>query len=89
MAQHSPLVAGKGRCRVWALREQRRERNNGEQSGGRVATKVMLYPVKMQPFFLKYSWKETQMFVSTFKHSIITRPDTTDRQCRVQEKAVS
>lgn len=60
-----------------------------EQSGGRVAAKVMLYPVKLEPFFLKYSWKETQMFVSMFKHSIITSPDTTDSQCRVQEKAVS
>lgn len=89
VAQHSPLVASKGCCRVWALREQRRERNNGKQSGSRVATKVMLYPVKLQPFFLKYSWKETQIFVSTFKHSIITCPDTTDSQCRVQEKAVS
>lgn len=48
-----------------------------EQSGGRVAAKVMLDPVKLQPFFLKYSWKETQMFVSTFKRSIITSPDTT------------
>lgn len=87
MAQHSPLVASKGRCRVQALREQRREGNNGEQSGGRVAAKVMLYPAKLQPF-LKYSWKETEMFHSTFKHSKIT-PDTTDSERPVQEKALS